>query len=102
MKKTRIFRNADIKAIYIGPPKGHKHLRLIIDTGDEVLVFQEATLAAVSRGYIVIKTHPSKEAIKLELKKLVERKEGYAEYQLIESDKSDEEVIREISKILEI
>lgn len=99
MKKLRVFRNQDIKTVYIGPPKGHKHLRLIIETGDEILVFQEATLAAITRGYIHVKTHPIRRAVKMVSQRLEDRKDGYAEYQLIEAGE-EEEIIENITRIL--
>ena len=100
MKKLRVFRNQDVKRVYIGPPKGHKHLRLIIETEEEILVFQEATLAAITRGYTYVKTHPIRKAIKLESRRIGERKEGYAEYQLLETRDDDEEITDEITGII--
>ncbi len=100
MKRLKVFRNQDVKKIYIGPPKGHKHLRLIIETEEEILVFQEATLAAITRGYTYIKTHPIRKTIKMEGHVMKRRKEGYAEYQLLETEADDEEIMEEITRIV--
>lgn len=92
MKK--IFSNSDITRIRIGIPEGHKHIRTIIETGNgEKLIFQEATIANIVRAYTIIKTHPQKRALELEQKQPSDKKEGYAEYQLIETD-NDEGIIK--------
>jgi hypothetical protein len=47
-------------------------------------VFQEATVANIVRAYITLKTDPVKASVRLRGKKLAERKQGYAEWQLVE------------------
>lgn len=83
-----IIHNEDIKELIIEVPEGHKHLRtrLMLQDGSE-LVFQEATVANLVRAYITLKTHPVINRIVLKGKRLEERKEGYAEWQLIEENK---------------
>jgi len=84
----------------MGVPAGHKHLRTLIETTEgEKWIFHEATIANIVRAYTIIKTHPQRKAMELELKKLSDQKEGYAEYQLIETDKDEESLIRELSEI---
>lgn len=95
-----IYRNSDIDMIIAGIPSGHKHLRLIIKSGDRYIVFQEATVAAIVRAYISIKAHPTRRAIKMVRHSLVERKEGYTEHQLIEVDLDEASIIRELDMIL--
>jgi len=95
-----VLRNQDIKRVLVGPPKGHKHVRAIIEAEDLVIVLQEATLANIVRAYITVKTHPTRSAIELKRTKPEHRKEGYAEYQLLETEKLDEEVSEEISTII--
>ncbi len=80
-----IIRNEDIKELIAEIPEGHKHLRttIILKDGTE-LVFHEATIANLVRAYINIKTHPAMKKTVLKGKSLSERKEGYAEWQLVE------------------
>jgi len=80
-----IIKNEDIKELIAEIPEGHKHLRtaIILQDGTEV-VFQEATIANLVRAYIKVKTHPTTKKVKLKGKKLIERKDGYAEWQLVE------------------
>lgn len=80
-----IIRNDDIKSLVVEVPEGHKHLRTTIALQDGTeLVFQEATIASVVRAYVDIKTHPQKNSVMLICQKIEERKEGYAEWQLME------------------
>lgn len=82
-----ILRNEDIKELIAEIPEGHKHLRttIILQDGTE-LVFQEATIANLVRAYSTVKTHPAIKKVILKGKKLIERKDGYAEWQLVEND----------------
>lgn len=68
-------------------PEGHRHIRATVLFADgNQLTFQEATIANLVRAYITVKTHPEITAVRLTGKKLESRKEGYAEWQLVESD----------------
>jgi hypothetical protein len=80
-----LIHNEDIKELIAEIPEGHKHLRttIVLQDGTE-MVFQEATIANLVRAYITVKTHPVKRKIILKGKRLDERKDGYAEWQLIE------------------
>lgn len=80
-----IIHNEDIKELTAEIPEGHKHLRttIVLQEGTE-FVFQEATIANLVRAYIMVKTHPVKMKVTLKGKKLAERKESYAEWQLVE------------------
>jgi hypothetical protein len=82
-----ILRNEDIKEVVAEIPEGHKHIRtrIILQDGAEIIL-QEATVANIVRAYINIKTHPERQKVILKGKKLKERKEGYAEWQLIEEE----------------
>ena len=102
MKSLKIYRNEDIVRIVAFIPPGHYHVRLLIETKDQIIVFQEATVAGIVRAYIDVVTHPIRKAIELKstlIEKRV-RKHGYAEYQLIESNRSEEEVLKEIEDII--
>jgi hypothetical protein len=104
MNKIRIIRNEDVDKVLVGVPEGHKHLRVCMKLKNGlVLVFQEATIANIMRAYIIVKTHPSVRTQELRMKTLaVElRKEGYAAHQLLEVTRENEDVERELKRLLE-
>lgn len=80
-----IISNEDIKELIAEIPEGHNHLRttIILEDGSE-FTFQEATVANLVRAYITVKTHPALTRVRLKGRRLGERKEGYAEWQLLE------------------
>lgn len=82
-----VIHNEDIKELTAEIPEGHKHLRtkIVLQDGTE-FVFQEATIANLVRAYITVRTHPAIKKVKLKGKKLDDRKEDYAEWQLVEED----------------
>lgn len=95
----RSFSNAQVTRIIVGIPDGHKHLRTVIETSSgEQFLFQEATIANLVRAYTIVKTHPQKKALELELKRLEDKKTHYAEYQLVETDRSEESITRELAE----
>jgi len=78
-------RNEDIREILVEIPEGHKHIRTKITLQDTTeLVFQEAAIANIARAYVTVKTHPQKTSVKLKGRQLTEKKEGYADWQLLE------------------
>jgi hypothetical protein len=81
----KVIRNEDILFLTAEIPEGHRHLRttLVLRDGSE-LVFQEAATAALARAYVGIKTHPLKTRIAMRGVGITERKEGFAEWQLLE------------------
>ncbi len=80
-----IVRTSDVVSITAGIPAGHRHLRTIVRFADGTeLVLQEATVAALVRAYAAIKTHPTATTVTLTGRNLAVRKEGYAEWQLVE------------------
>ncbi len=82
-----VIRNEDIKELALEVPEGHKHLRavLVLEDGEEI-VLQEAAIANLVRAYITVKTHPTTFRVVLKGKRVDGRKEGYAEWQLMESE----------------
>ncbi|MDZ7372473.1 MAG: hypothetical protein ONB23_00760 [candidate division KSB1 bacterium] len=74
----------DVEECLLATPTGHKHLRLVLRYGNQVLILPEAVVAAIVRAYVAIQTHPQRRAVALRLVKLDVRKDGYAEYQLLE------------------
>ncbi len=83
----RIIKNEDIKEVKVEIPEGHRHIRttVVLKTGEE-LVFQEATVSNILRAFVTVKTHPIRDNVVLKAKKLQFRKDGYAEWQLIEQE----------------
>ena len=81
----RVFACSDIVEVRAEIPDGHKHVRTTVTLASgEALVFQEATIAAIFRAFATVKTHPVKKSVVLKGSRLSERKEGYAEWQLVE------------------
>ncbi len=80
-----IIRNEDVKELLVEIPEGHKHLRTTIVLQDDTeFTLQEATIANLIRAYINIKTHPTIAGVRLTGRKFLDRKDGYAEWQLVE------------------
>jgi hypothetical protein len=80
-----VIRNEDIEELTAEIPEGHLHLRTAIRLRDgSELVFQEATAAAIVRAYVTVKTHPTIVKVTLIGKRIGERKDGYADWQLME------------------
>jgi hypothetical protein len=82
---SMVVSNEDVKELVVEVPKGHKHIRttIVFMNGAE-FTFQEATVANLVRAYITVKTHPITNKITLRGGKLARRKDGYAEWQLLE------------------
>jgi hypothetical protein len=82
---TRILRTEDVTGIVAEIPEGHRHLRTTLLLADgTAITFQEATVAALVRAYVAVKTDPLKRSITLRGLSVADRKEGYAEWQLME------------------
>ncbi|MCX7667517.1 MAG: hypothetical protein N2Z84_01095 [Atribacterota bacterium] len=82
---SRTVRNEDVQKIVVEIPENHKHVRTTIFLSDGIeLVFQEATMANLVRAYTTVKTHPLITKVILVGQKVPIRKEGYAEWQLLE------------------
>lgn len=82
-----VFKNDDISGLVTEVPEGHQHIRTTLELKDgRKMTFQEATVAAIVRSYITLKTHPFNSRVVLTLKQLDARKDGYAEWQLLETE----------------
>jgi hypothetical protein len=77
--------NEDISEVVLEVPEGHRHIRtrIVLQDGTEI-IFREAAIANITRAFTTIKTDPLKSKVRLVGRKLVERKPGYAEWQLLE------------------
>jgi hypothetical protein len=91
----------EITECYLAVPRGHRHLRLALRYGDQVLILPEAVVAAIARGYVDILTHPQRRAVAFRLLKLDERKEGFAEFQLLESPEEEATIAAHLARLLE-
>jgi len=101
-KPVRVYKNEDVKRVVAFIPPGHRHVRIVIELEDQVIVLQEASAAGVIRAYIDVVTHPTRRVVELVSRRLPEelRKQGYAEFQLVESGRSEDEVLREMRELL--
>jgi len=80
-----VLRNEDVAEILAEIPEGHHHLRTTLRLSDgSSITFQEATVAAIVRAYVAVKTDPLLSRVELFGRKVSGRKEGYAEWQLLE------------------
>jgi len=100
----KVLRNEDIMRIIAFIPPGHMHTRLmIIFKNGEVLILQHATVDAIIRAFTSVSLHPIRRVFEL-IGKYVpknQRKLGFAEWQLIESDRSEDEILAEALELLE-
>jgi len=77
--------NHEVVRVVIEPPQGHRHLRTTVELTDGTeLVFQEATVANIVRGFVAVKTHPVRRSVVLEGCLPDALKPGFAEWQLLE------------------
>jgi hypothetical protein len=85
----RVLANSDVEEITLSVPAGHRHLRaaLRLRSGEELLL-QEATVAALVRAYVTVKTHPVKSGIRLIGRQMEDdgKKPEFASWQLLEGD----------------
>jgi hypothetical protein len=80
-----VLRNEDVAGVVVEIPAGHHHLRTTVTLVDGTsLTFLEATIAAIVRAYVAVKTHPRKTRVALTGSRLQGGKRGYAEWQLLE------------------
>ncbi|HYA88148.1 MAG TPA: hypothetical protein VEI57_13925 [Nitrospirota bacterium] len=81
-----IVSNEEVQEVVVEIPEGHRHLRttIMLQSGQE-FTFQEATVANLVRAYITIKTHPVHTSVRLSRQHLLTRKDGFTEWQLLES-----------------
>ena len=101
-KVVKVYRNEDVEKVIAFIPRGHMHVRILVEFKDQVIVLQEASIAAILRAYVNICTHPYRKAIELVSKRVPKeaRKVGYAEYQLLETSRSEKEILDEVERII--
>ena len=85
-----VLRNEDVVQVLAEIPQGHQHLRTTIKLADgSSITLQEATVAAIVRAYIAVKTDPLRDKLVLDGRRVAPRKAGYAEWQLLEEPQAD-------------
>jgi hypothetical protein len=83
-------RNEDVSGMVVEIPEGHRHLRTTLRLRDgREFPLQEAAVANLLRAFVTVKTHPLKTGVELGARELSKRKEGYAEWQLLEVEDED-------------
>jgi hypothetical protein len=83
--RATVLRNEDVTEIVAEIPEGHRHLRTTVTLADgSSLTLQEAAVAAIVRAFIAVKTDPLRSRVVLRGRKVAGRKDGYAEWQLME------------------
>ena len=100
-KPVKTYSNEAVKRVIAFIPPGHQHIRLIIELEDQIIVLHEAAVAGIVRAYANTVLHPSRRAVELAARRLTkaERKPGYADWQLIETGRSEDEVVEEALRI---
>jgi hypothetical protein len=86
LDEERILRNEEVTGLVAEIPAGHRHVRTTLTMADgTALTLQEATVAAIVRAYVAVKTDPARTQVVMRGTLLAERKPGFAEWQLIEA-----------------
>ncbi len=86
MAGRRVVRTEEVEAVTVEQPQGHVHLRTTLRLADGTeWVLQEATVAAIVRAFVSVKTHPARTRVDLRGASLAERKPGFADWQLLET-----------------
>ncbi len=99
LPKVKVYPNNGVRRIIAFIPRGHHHVRLLIEFEDQAIILQEATIAAIVRAYAATALHPTRRAIELVSSQPVNRKHGFAKWQLVESSRSEEEVLEEADSL---
>ncbi len=101
MRQARVYPNSGVRRVIAFIPPGHYHTRFILELEDQTLILQEASVAGIVRAYTLTAIHPSRRAVELVGRRLVksERKPGFAEWQLVETGRREEDVLHEALRI---
>ncbi len=102
-RPIKLYPNESVSRIIAFIPPQHHHLRLVIELPDQVIVLHEATVAAIVRAYISIATHPTRRAVEMVQQNVPKdrRKLGYAKWQLVEVNSSEDEIVARGCEILQ-
>ena len=99
--RVRVYSSSGLRRVIAFIPPGHYHVRFILEFEDQVIVLQESSVAGLVRAFAGTVLHPSRRALELRVSRVGkrDRKPGYAEWQLLETGRSEEEVLREAVEI---
>ncbi len=101
MEKVIRLSSQNVMQLLFGIPENHQHCRLVLKTDQSgTLVLSEALVAAIVRAYATIKTHPTRSGIEMTATLISDGKPDFASWQLLETDKPDSDIQREISSFL--
>lgn len=90
----KLYPNQCVRRVTAFIPEGHRHVRLILEFCDgETIILHEATVAGIVRAYASTALHPTRKAVSLTSRKLEHRKPGYAEWQLVEEELDEGEIL---------
>lgn len=94
--------NEYVRRVLAFIPPGHFHARFVIELCNRTIILSEATVAGIVRAYVNLVIHPGRKAVELVAKHMEppERKRGYAEWQLLETCRGEEEILKEGVEIL--
>lgn len=100
--QIKIYPNEKVNRVIGFIPRGHLHARFVIELCDQVIILHESVVAALTRAYIDLITDPEKRAkeMKIVCPDKPSWKKFYAKCQLIETDRSEEEVLESGQQIL--
>ncbi|MBW2504249.1 MAG: hypothetical protein JRE16_06725 [Deltaproteobacteria bacterium] len=85
MNYAVVLRNEDVSRIVAEVPEEHQHLRTTLILADgSTITMQEATVAAIVRAFISIKTDPIRTKVVMNGRAMDVRKAGFAVWQLVE------------------
>lgn len=99
MDPSLLLRNRAVARIVVGIPDGQQHLRARIESASgDVITLGEATLAALTRAYIDIKTHPERTAVELIATNVDQPKDGFTAHQLLEVESDPLALAAELSE----
>jgi len=101
LKHAKLYPNSSVERIIAFIPPGHIHVRMILEFEDQIIILQEAVIAAIVRAYALTGLHPQRRVVELRSRRLSrhEKKHGFAEWQLLETVRGEGEVLNEAMEI---
>lgn len=101
MKKIRIINDSDVKRILFGAPTGERQPRTFIELEDEVLVFNDPTVANISRAFTWVWNHPTCRVMEMTHKQFTKEdvKKNYGLDQLIETNRPQDDIQKDIDTL---
>ncbi len=98
MDPNLLLRNRAVARIVVGIPDGQQQVRARIESASgDVITLGEATLAALTRAYVGIKTHPERTAVEMVATSVEQRKAGFGADQLLEVESDPLALAAELS-----